>query len=170
MESSWGYGMGRNKGLVLAGVFSLFLLGTLSACHPRQGSGLPVVDLRLGEFKVKAEVASTVIDQETGLMFRTRMDENNGMIFVFPDSTLRAFWMRNTYLPLSVAFFDAHGVLLNVEDMQPQTDTPHWSSGLAKYALEMNQGWFQKRGIVAGVKVEGLDKLPPVPTQVSVDR
>jgi uncharacterized membrane protein (UPF0127 family) len=121
----------------------------------------------MGEWKVRAEVAATEIDQETGLMFRTRMDENDGMIFVFPEASRKAFWMRNTYLPLTVAFLDDQGVLLNLEDMQPQTEDPHWSSGPAKYALEMNQGWFTKRGIAPGIKVEGLDKLPSPPTPVS---
>jgi len=158
--------MRRRSCLVLVGLLGLFLGGALSACHPRQGSGLPVVALRLGEFKVKAEVAATELEQETGLMFRTQMDENDGMIFVFPEASQKAFWMRNTYIPLTVAFMDAQGVLLNLENMQPQTETPHFSKGPAKYALEMNQGWFQKRGIVPGVKVEGLDKLPMVPTTV----
>jgi hypothetical protein len=148
----------------LAGALGLMLCGGMVACHPHSDSGLPVVTLHIGEWNVKAEVAATVIDQETGLMFRTQMGENEGMIFVFQDYVRRAFWMHNTYLPLSVAFLDDQGILLNVEDMQPQTDTPHWSSGPAKYALEMKQGWFAKRGIAPGVKVAGFDKLPPLPT------
>jgi uncharacterized membrane protein (UPF0127 family) len=120
----------------------------------------------VGGFKIQAEVAATELQQETGLMFRTHMDENDGMIFVFPESARKAFWMRNTYLPLTVAFLDDQGVVLNLEDMQPQTENPHWSSGPAKYALEMNQGWFAKRGIAPGAKMEGLDRLSPTSTPI----
>jgi uncharacterized membrane protein (UPF0127 family) len=142
------------------GVFlAVCLLAPLAACRARSQSGLPVVTLRLGKYVVKAEVAATEIDQATGLMYRTQMGTDEGMLFVFKDSTRRAFWMRNTYLPLTVAYLDDQGILINLEDMQPQTENPHWSAGPAKYALEMNQGWFAKRGLGPGLRVEGLDKL-----------
>ncbi len=92
-------------------------------------------------------------------MFRSRMAEDDGMLFVFKTLDKRAFWMKNTELPLTVAFLDDRGFVINLEDMQPQSLDTHWSAAPARYALEMNQGWFKKRGIDAGAKVEGLEKF-----------
>jgi uncharacterized membrane protein (UPF0127 family) len=82
------------------------------------------------------------------------------MLFVFTDSGFHSMWMSNTYIPLSVAFLDDSGVILNIADMRPLTTTPHTAAGFARYALEMNQGWFATRGIRAGAKVEGLAAAP----------
>ena len=89
------------------------------------------------------------------------LPEHRGMLFVFPRSMPLSFWMMNTFIPLSIAYIDDTGTILNITDMKPQTTDPHPSAGPARYALEMNQGWFAKRGIKAGAKVEGLDKAPP---------
>ena len=89
------------------------------------------------------------------------LPENRGMLFVFPYTTALSFWMMNTFIPLSIAYLDEAGVIINIADMKPQTTDPHPSSRPARYALEMNQGWFAKRGIKAGAKVEGVDKSPP---------
>jgi uncharacterized protein len=121
---------------------------------------LPTVTLTINKQKVTAEVASTPAQRETGLMNRFSLKPDNGMLFVFERPEPLSFWMRNTYVALSIAFIGADGRILNIEDMQPQTDDPHWSKGAALYALEMKKGWFADKGIVAGDRVDGLAKLP----------
>jgi uncharacterized protein len=147
----WGLGW-----LVLAAT-----LATGAACRPKNVSNLPVVDLRVGGHSLRAEVARNPVDRTTGLMFRTRMSEDEGMLFVFPDEAPRSFWMRNTLLPLSIAFLDRSGEVLNVEEMQPETENPHFSKGPAVYALEMNAGWFVRHRVGPGARVENLEKAPP---------
>ncbi|MES2562808.1 MAG: DUF192 domain-containing protein [Pseudomonadota bacterium] len=119
---------------------------------------LPETMLTIKGHKLTAEVASTDAHRSTGLMHRRMLPENRGMLFIFPDIAIHAMWMMNTYVPLSVAFLDSAGVIINIADMQPQTQDTHPALKPAKYALEMNLGWFSKRGIKAGAKVEGLDK------------
>jgi uncharacterized membrane protein (UPF0127 family) len=94
-------------------------------------------------------------------MHRRMLPENRGMLFVFREPAQQSFWMMNTYIPLSIAFIDERGAILNIADMKPLTTDPHPSAGPAKYALEMNQGWFAKRGIKRGAVVQGLHKAPP---------
>jgi len=93
-------------------------------------------------------------------MFRKSMGKNNGMLFVFHETALRAFWMKNTYIPLSIAFMDDKGIILNVLEMPPLTEDSFFSKGGAKYALEMNAGWFEKNGLKPGDPVIGLDQAP----------
>lgn len=92
-------------------------------------------------------------------MFRKKMAEDEGMLFVFEESAPRSFWMKNTFLPLTIAFLDDHGEIFQLEDMEPETLRPHRSIKPCRYALEMRQGWFKRRGITIGDIVEGL----PVP-------
>ena len=144
---------------------SLFLmLGLLAAsqvaCHGKNQSLLPAVTLTIDGHAVDAEVANSESTRETGLMFRREMDKNHGMIFVFPDAEIRAFWMKNTFIPLSIAYMDADGAILNILEMPPQTEDTFYSNGQAKYALEMNTGWYQANGVKAGDKVEGLAAAP----------
>ena len=106
------------------------------------------------------ELAHTQPARARGLMFRQSLPENSGMLFVFPQAGPHSMWMMNTDIPLSVAFLDERGVVLNIADMMPRTATAHRSAGSAKYALEMNIGWFTARNIKAGTKVTGLDKVP----------
>ena len=122
---------------------------------------LPEITLTIGGHKITTEVASTDEQRSLGLMHRRMLPENRGMLFVFPQSALHGMWMMNTYVPLSVAFLDAKGVIINIADMEPHTRTTHGATQPAKYALEANRGWFRKRGIEAGAKVEGLDGVPP---------
>lgn len=82
------------------------------------------------------------------------------MLFVFSYSGRQSMWMMNTDIPLSVAFIDGKGVILNIADMAPNTKTAHSSAGAAKYALEMNRGWFETRNITVGAQVMGLEKVP----------
>ena len=116
--------------------------------------------LKIKGHALRAELARTSDEKRTGLMFRRELGENSGMVFVSEREEPMAMWMRNTYVPLSVAFIDKDGRILNIEDMQPQTLDSHESKGPAKYALEMNLGWFAKRGIKPGDRVQGLEKLP----------
>jgi uncharacterized membrane protein (UPF0127 family) len=124
------------------------------------GAPLPEVALTIGGHKLTAEVAADEAQRAQGLMYRRMMPENRGMLFVFPQPAPQSFWMMNTFLPLSIAFIDERGAIINIADMQAQTTNPHPSARPAKYALEMNQGWFGKRGIKPGARVDGLDKAP----------
>ncbi|MGH8619830.1 MAG: DUF192 domain-containing protein [Burkholderiales bacterium] len=125
-----------------------------------QQPALPEIELKIGSQVIAAEVAANDPTRQQGLMYRRIMAENRGMLFVFRDTAYHAMWMQNTYLPLSVAFIDTKGVIVNIEDMQPQTTDTHPAKAPVKYALEMNQGWFKKRGIKPGAKIEGLDRAP----------
>jgi len=116
---------------------------------------LPAVTLTIGSQKLVAEIATTPEQREVGLMNRFSLKPDHGMLFVFERPEPLAFWMRNTYVPLSIAFIAADGRILNIDDMQPQTDDAHWSKGAALYALEMKKGWFAERGIGPGAMVQG---------------
>ncbi len=116
--------------------------------------------LEIKGHKLTAEVAATDAQRMQGLMHRRMLPENRGMLFVFSHSAPQSFWMMNTYIPLSIAFIDESGAILNIADMKPLTTDSHHSAKPAKYALEMNQGWFAKRGIKAGAQVEGLKRAP----------
>lgn len=124
-------------------------------------AALPEITLSIKGHKLTAEVAATDSSRTTGLMHRRMMPEDRGMLFVFAYAQSQSFWMMNTYLPLSIAFVDEQGVIVNITDMQPLTTDPHPSAKPAKYALEMNQGWFAKHGIKAGIRIEGLKDAPP---------
>ena len=117
---------------------------------------LPITTLKVGPHAVAAEVASTPDQRSLGLMYRFSLPADHGMLFVFPEPQPLAFWMRNTYIPLSIAFIDAEGRILNVVEMAPRSDATHPSRGDALYALEMRKGWFAERGIRPGTQVTGL--------------
>lgn len=121
---------------------------------------LPLLELFAGMHRVEAEVAATSESRQTGMMQRTIMAQQRGMLFVFPEVAAHCMWMRNTLLPLSVAFLDEKGRIINIEDMQPKTDQNHCASKPARYALEMNLGWFRSRGLGAGFAITGIDKAP----------
>ena len=125
-----------------------------------RAADLPTVDLSIAGHKVVAEVAATDDARTTGLMYRFSLLPDHGMLFVFAAPQPLAFWMRNTYVPLSIAFIGADGRILNIEDMAPRTDDSHPSRGAALYTLEMKKGWFADHDIKAGDRVEGLDKAP----------
>ncbi len=128
---------------------------SVMASGPRQGS-LPTTQLSTGIHVIQAEVADTEDKRRIGLMNRQELPGNNGMLFVFEAPDLQCFWMRNTLLPLSIAFIADDGTISNIEDMAPQTDDAHCSRKPVRYALEMSQGWFAQRGIKAGAKIDGL--------------
>ena len=122
---------------------------------------MPTVQLSAGMYLIRAEVANTYDTRATGLMFRRSMAANEGMLFVFPDAEFHCMWMKNTLVPLSVAFIDKDGTIVSISDMQPQTETTHCASAPAKYALEMSRGWFSSKGLKAGTRIRDLDKAPP---------
>jgi uncharacterized membrane protein (UPF0127 family) len=116
---------------------------------------LDTVTLQAGMHNIRAEVARTPLQTQTGMMFRREMASHEGMLFVFDGLSRRCFWMKNTLLPLSIAFIADDGRITNLADMQPQSQASHCSSEPVRYALEMNQGWFDKRGIKPGFKLKG---------------
>jgi len=123
-------------------------------------NAMSVMELNAGFHRIEAEVAANDQNRQVGLMKRQAMPVQHGMLFVFNQENTHCMWMRNTLLPLSVAFMDAEGKIINIEDMQPQTEDNHCARRPARYALEMNLGWFAQRGIKPGVKLGGLDKAP----------
>ena len=139
-------------------VGALFWL-VLSAAGWAQNA-MPVMELNAGFHRIEAEVAASDQSRQVGLMNRQAMPPQRGMLFVFTQANTHCMWMRNTLLPLSVAFVDDDGYIINIEDMQPQTEDNHCARQPARYALEMNRGWFAQRGIKPGVRLGGLDKAP----------
>ncbi len=125
-----------------------------------QQAQLPLLELLAGMHRIEAELAATSESRQIGMMKRTVMAPQRGMLFVFPEIAKHCMWMRNTLLPLSVAFLDEKGRIINIEDMQPQTEINHCALQPARYALEMNLGWFKSRGLGAGFAIAGIDKVP----------
>jgi uncharacterized membrane protein (UPF0127 family) len=121
-----------------------------------QNARFGTTQLTAGMHLIKAEVAAAEPERQQGLMFRDTMAPNAGMVFVFDQADKQCMWMKNTLLPLSVAFIDEAGVIVNIEDMAPKTLDNHCSSKPAKYALEMNLGWFKQKNIKPGNKIAGL--------------
>ena len=107
---------------------------------------------------LKVEVADTPERWAQGLMFRERLGEDEGMVFLFPEPTAGGFWMKNTLIPLSIAFFDRQGVILRILDMEPCRADPcpvYFPGVVYQGALEVNQGWFRRRGLAEGARVGG---------------
>ena len=111
------------------------------------------------DIPIAVELANTFESRQLGLMHRSHLPQDGGMLFVFPDCTQRNFWMRNTYIPLSIAYISEDNRILNIESMHPFDENHTPSMGPAKYALEMNQGWFTRNGICPGDVVEGLTEF-----------
>ncbi len=120
--------------------------------------GLPIVELSIKTAKLKAEVVADNATRSIGLMNRFSLAPDHGMLFVFAQSEPLAFWMKNTFVPLSIAYIDAKGIIVSIVDMKPQDESTYPSGAPAMFALEMKQGWFKERGIVTGDKLVGLDK------------
>jgi len=132
----------------------------LCGAHAYGEQALPELILEIRGHKLTAEVAANDPARATGLMHRRMLPENRGMLFVFAQSAPQSFWMLNTHIPLSIAFLDESGAIINIADMKPLTTETHSSARPAKYALEMNQGWFARRGIKPGARVEGVANAP----------
>ncbi|MBS0445613.1 MAG: DUF192 domain-containing protein [Proteobacteria bacterium] len=136
----------------LAGALCAFAAGAGAQQGPQK---LAAIQLTAGMHLIHAEVARSAEEREIGLMFRTSMAPNDGMLFVFERPGQQCFWMKNTLIPLSVAFVADDGSIVNIEAMKPQTLDGHCSEKEVRYVLEMNDGWFAKRGIKAGFKLQG---------------
>lgn len=121
---------------------------------------MPRMELTAGFYRIEAEVAANQTNRMQGLMHRRSMQPNEGMIFVFTQEERHCMWMRNTFLPLSVAFLDSEGRILNIENMEPQTEDNHCAAAPARFALEMNKGWFAGKGIKPGQRIGGIEKSP----------
>jgi uncharacterized protein len=143
--------------LALAG----WALAPLAVAQGGPNPPLPAVSLTAGGMHViRAEVARTPMERATGMMFRTEMPTNAGMLFVFDHEGPQCFWMQNTVLPLSIAFLADDGTVVGLADMQPRAPELHCSPKPVRYALEMNQGWFAKRGIGPGFRISGPGGKP----------
>ena len=138
-------------------VFALYAALLLVSAHAQ--TQLPIAELTAGFHRIEAEVANDQASQTKGLMHRRSMPANHGMLFVFSRTDRHCMWMRNTLLPLSVAFLDAQGKIINIEEMKPQTEDNHCAASPAPYALEMNLGWFSDKGLKPGFQIGGIEKI-----------
>jgi uncharacterized protein len=123
---------------------------------PALAQRLPVVQLSAGIHLIRAEVVADDGARAQGLMHRKHLAPNAGMLFIFDEHAIHCMWMRNTLIPLSVAYLDDRGAIVNIEDMEPQTDASHCAAQPVKYALEMNRGWFAARGLMPGSRLGGI--------------
>jgi uncharacterized membrane protein (UPF0127 family) len=143
-------------------VSALRVLGAVllvaAALHARADAAFGSATVKVGSHPLKVEVARTEAQRSQGLMFRRKLGPDEGMLFIFDDPGYYAMWMKNTLIPLSVAFIDGNGVILNVVDMEPQTLDSHAAAGPALYAIETNRGWFAAHKLGAGDKVTGLPR------------
>src|SRR3954467_9074047 len=128
---------------------------TFAASAQEAQTDLPRVRLTTGMHQIDAQVAQTFEQRMTGLMFRKDMPQHEGMLFVFDQPSVQCFWMKNTLLPLTAAFVADDGTIVNLADMKPMTEESHCSTKPVRFVLEMNQGWFAKKGIKPGMKLSG---------------
>ena len=141
----------------IARLFALLLLCPVLAVAQQ----LPRTELTAGVHLVRAEVAENFVTRMQGLMHRTSMGANEGMLFIFDEPGIQCMWMKNTLIPLSVAYIADDGSIVNIEDMKPQTEDSHCTKKPVRFALEMNQGWFASKGLRPGAKLRGLEKYKP---------
>ena len=152
------------RSILLATLLSTLSSGLLptTATHAQQPQ-LALVRLTAGMHVVQAEVADSFGTRMQGLMKRESLAPNYGMLFLFEADDRQCMWMKNTLIPLSVAFIDAQGAIVNVADMQPLSEQSHCSAHPARYALEMTQGWFRERGLKPGTRIQGIPGAAPRP-------
>jgi uncharacterized protein len=136
------------------------VLATSLASAEEAQTGLPKIALTAGGQSIRADIAATDETRQKGLMYRKSMGKNEGMLFVFTEVAYHAMWMRNTPLPLAVAFVDASGTIVSIHEMEPFSETTHQAHGPSRYALEMNKGWFAANKVKVGDRIKGLDKAP----------
>lgn len=138
-------------------MLSLFACGDRNAVPEVPGARLRIEWLVVGNERITAEIAEQDQDRRHGLMYRESMPEDHGMLFLFSNEVVRSFWMKNTLLPLSIAYADSSGRIVHIADMEPQSERLVSSQRPARYALEMNQGWFERHGVFAG---DGIRRIP----------
>ena len=141
--------------LPLAALMWAMIAASVATAQTGPQPPLPTVRLTAGIHVIQAEVATSTDERATGLMFRREMAPNAGMLFRFEQSSVHCFWMRNTLLPLSIAFLADDGSVVGIADMKPQTTESHCADKPVRFALEMNQGWFARRGIQPGSRLQG---------------
>jgi uncharacterized membrane protein (UPF0127 family) len=146
---------------LLLGLFLALLLPALTARADSPQTDLPRIALTAGIHRIDAQVAATPAQRQVGLMWRKEMPQNEGMLFIFEQPSVQCFWMKNTLLPLTAAFVTDDGSIVNLADMKPQTTDSHCSTNPVRYVLEMNQGWFARRGLSAGSRLGGLPAVRP---------
>jgi uncharacterized membrane protein (UPF0127 family) len=137
---------------------AVIIVSLSSNSFAQQNIGLPTVELKTGIYRIQAELADTPKAREVGLMNRTSMPSNSGMLFIFEQKAVHCFWMNNTKIPLSIAFITDDGKIVNIEEMQAETTSNHCPKVAIRYALEMNKQWFSERVIAPGTIIQGLPK------------
>ena len=144
------------KNIFLFAMSALLLVWNgLAGAQDTPQTQLPRTKLSINIHQIDAQLAVTPEQREIGLMFRKDMPAHEGMLFVFEQSSRMCFWMKNTLLPLTAAFVADDGTIVNLADMKPLSEESHCSTKPVRYVLEMNQGWFAKKGIKAGSKLGG---------------
>ena len=141
------------------GLAALLPLALLFARADPAEDGLPTATLRLGDHRLAVEIPVEELDLHRGLMYRENLYDDHGMLFVWPDAGERGMWMLNTSIPLDVAFIDEQYVITNIERMEPHTTEMHHAARPARYALEVNAGWFERHGIEAGDRIPDLERV-----------
>jgi len=143
----------------------LSLLAGFSTAQDGPQEDLPRAQLTIRQQMIEVQLAATPEQRQIGLMHRKSLPEHEGMLFIYQDDALRCFWMRHTPLPLTAAFMDKQGIIVDLADMHPLTDKSHCSTQPVRYVLEMPQGWFDKHDIKAGERLKGELFEPDVDTQ-----
>ena len=146
------------KRALLTLLFSGLALAASAQDTPQ--TNLPRIKLQAGMHQIDTQVAQTEAQRQTGLMFRKETPQHEGMLFVFDQPATQCFWMKNTLLPLTAAFVADDGTIVNLVDMKPQTTDSHCSEKPVRFVLEMNQGWFAKKGLKAGSRLSGVAFRP----------
>jgi len=148
--------------LISKNIFRILVATILLLCSSlalaQVNIGLPTAELKIGIYRIQAELADTPKAREVGLMNRTSMPSNSGMLFIFEQKAGHCFWMNNTKIPLSIAFIADDGKIVNIEEMQAETTNNHCPKAAIRYALEMNKQWFSERVIVPGSVITGLPR------------
>jgi len=148
----------RNLAVALALPLAVFSAASAQQMPPgaKQPTDFPRAKLTAGMYVIDAAVAASDADREQGLMYRTQLAPNEGMLFVFNENAVHCFWMKNTLIPLSIAFIRADGTITDIDEMQAETTNNHCPRNNGVYALEMSKGWFDAKGIKPGMKIQGL--------------
>ena len=149
------------KHIVKTLLTSLALTTTMAMAQESPQTDLQRIPLTAGIYQIDTQLAVTPAQHAIGLMYRKEMDQHEGMLFVFPTPSKQCFWMKNTLIPLTAAFLADDGMILNLEDMKPQSEESHCAIKPVRYVLEMNKGWFAKKGLKPGMKLTGQPFVVP---------
>ena len=147
-------GRGRRGSRALIGFVTLWVLAAAAAAE-----SLPAGELPIAGQTLTVEIAATPETMARGLMFREHLPDDHGMLFIWPGDQVVGMWMKNTLIPLSVAFIDRDYRVRNIADMEPHSRRVHPSDGPVRFALEVNRGWFERHGVRPGTRIDGLPAL-----------